>query len=236
LNISAAAPTAKTHASRLVELIRRDIMAGVLPPGTRLRIKALGERYDAGLIPLREALSRLSAVGLILAQEQRGFLVASVSRAELLDLLALRQNLEGLALRESIARGTLEWEAQLIAAHHRLMRQAGAGPVMGRGNTADEQEWDRAHHAFHHALLAACESPWLMRFVGVLFDQMNRYRHLSFHAANAAGRDVPGEHQALLDAALARDADTACRLMETHLAETAKLALKAMEGDTAASG
>jgi GntR family carbon starvation induced transcriptional regulator len=216
----------------LVALIRRDIMAGVLPPGTRLRIKALGERYDAGLIPLREALSRLSAVGLIVAQEQRGFLVASVSRAELLDLLALRQNLEGVALRESVAKGTLEWEAQLIAAHHRLMRLSNAGQPVSRGISADEQEWDRAHHAFHHALLAACESPWLMRFVDVLFDQMNRYRHLSFHAASSAVRDVPGEHQAMLDAALARDADTACRLLETHLAKTAKLALKVMEGDT----
>src|SRR5690606_2496297 len=64
---------AKTVASALVELIRRDSIAGSLPPGSRLPIKALSERYGAGPIPIREALARLSAVGLVTAHEQRGF-------------------------------------------------------------------------------------------------------------------------------------------------------------------
>lgn len=217
---------AKTVASALVELIRRDIIAGSLPPGSRLPIKALSERYGAGPIPIREALARLSAVGLVTAHEQRGFWVAQTSSSELESILALRLNLEVIALKESIANGTYEWEAQLLAAHHRLAHHT-ARNVSDKSTSASE-EWDKAHRAYHLALLAGCKSRWLMQFVNTLSDQMNRYRHLSMQSADSDGRDIAAEHKAMLDAALARDADRAAALLEAHLTRTAALALQAM--------
>jgi len=217
---------AKTFASALVELIRRDIIAGSLPPGSRLPIKALSERYGAGPIPLREALARLSAVGLVTAREQRGFWVAQTSPEELESILALRLNLEVIALKESIANGTYEWEAQLLAAHHRLAHHTAR--KADEGSTSIGEEWDKAHKAYHLALLAGCKSHWLMQFVNTLSDQMNRYRHLSMHSGDPARRDIAAEHKALLEAALARDAGRAAALLEEHLTRTATLALRAM--------
>ncbi len=218
----------KTLASALVELIRRDIIAGEFLPGTKLRIKVLAERYDAGPIPIREALSRLSAVGLIDAHEQRGFWVAPISATELNELLALRKNLEYEALKESVAHGNYEWEAQLLAAHHRLVHHSAAAGIQGKDPTVVGPEWDKAHKAFHIALLAGCKSRWQMRFINTLSDQMNRYRHLSIHGGYSHQRDIDGEHKDLLEAALARDVDRACLLLDEHLTRTVEFALLAL--------
>lgn len=215
----------KTQSSAVLEFVRRDIIAGHFPPGSKLRIKALSERYDAGPIPVREALARLSAVGLIVAHEQRGFWVAPISATELNELLALRKSLEYAALKESIANGNYEWEAQLLAAHHRLVHHSGVAIAEGGGATDWGPEWDKAHKAFHLALLGGCKSKWLMRFISTLSDQMNRYRHLSIHGGYSDERDIGSEHKALLEAALARDTDRACALLDEHLTRTVELAL-----------
>ncbi|WZB63375.1 GntR family transcriptional regulator [Achromobacter xylosoxidans] len=74
-----APPSFRTAASALANDIRADIISGHLPPGGRLRIKELCERYGSGAIPLREALSRLATSGFVVAEDQRGFRVADVS-------------------------------------------------------------------------------------------------------------------------------------------------------------
>jgi len=72
----------RTMASALADSLRGDIIKGVHAPGAKLAIKELCQRYDAGAIPMREALSRLATSGLVVAQDQRGFRVADVSRAD----------------------------------------------------------------------------------------------------------------------------------------------------------
>src|SRR5260370_10681967 len=182
---SSAAP--RTQTSALVDRLRRDIVAGTLAPGAKLKISELAVNYGAGMIPTREALARLSSSGLVIAEDQRGFRVAPVSIEELQDLGALRRTLETRALAESLERGDVEWEASLIAAHHRMSRltrrDAGGAPGF-------LQDWDEAHVEFHRALLGACRSPWLMQFVRTLGEQMNRYRHLSTRAEAPDARDV----------------------------------------------
>src|SRR5690606_28702110 len=112
---------------------------------SKLRIKVLSERYDAGPIPVREALARLSAVGLIVAHEQRGFWVAPISATELNELRALRKNLEYTALRESVANGNYEWEAQLLAARHRLAHHSVVAVSEDGEPTGWGPEWDKEH-------------------------------------------------------------------------------------------
>jgi DNA-binding GntR family transcriptional regulator len=220
-----SAPAGKTQVSGLITRLRRDIIAGVLAPGDRLKIGEVAQRYEAGVIPTREALSRLVSSGLVVAHEQRGFRVAPISSEELHDLASLRKSLETRALRESMENGDLEWETRLIAAHHRLSRLPLHGDVddVGFG-----QDWVMAHREFHLALLSGCKSKWLMRFVDVLSDQMNRYRHLSTRGPSDATRDVPSEHRALLDAALAHDVDTACALLIEHFSVTEANVLSAL--------
>ncbi|MEO8442629.1 MAG: GntR family transcriptional regulator, partial [Betaproteobacteria bacterium] len=98
-----------TLASTVYDRLRTDILAGELKPGHKLRIEFLGKRYRTGHIPLREALNRLSSDGLVERRDQRGFLVAPVSAADLRELTKTRCLVEGAALRESLAARSAAW-------------------------------------------------------------------------------------------------------------------------------
>ncbi|MCY1283292.1 HTH-type transcriptional repressor RspR [compost metagenome] len=213
---SAEAADKRTMASQLEARVRQDIINGKLTPGSKLRLKELAESYDAGVIPLREALSRLAATGFVTSADQKGFSVGRISAEEIRDITNTRLHIECQALRLSIANGDLDWESRLIAAHHRLDRL----PVVEGPERLLRPDWEQAHEAFHTALLSNCGSPWLLRFANMLRDQTARYRVLSMHYSDSADRDVPAEHRALLDAALARDAEKACALLTEHYETT----------------
>src|SRR5919205_2613576 len=105
---TAAAPVVATNgaptlATTLYDRLRTDLLAGRHEPGGRLAIEALCERYGSGQTPLRQALNRLVADGLVQRREQRGFAVSEVSAADLIEITRTRCWLEEIALRESIA-------------------------------------------------------------------------------------------------------------------------------------
>ncbi|MEB6590013.1 FCD domain-containing protein [Pseudomonas asiatica] len=216
-----AASEKRTMASQLEARVREDIINGHLAPGSRLRLKELAEHYEAGVIPLREALSRLATSGFVSSEDQKGFSVGRISAEEIIDITNTRQLIECQALAESIRHGDLEWESQLIAAHHRLDRL----PIVEGPERLMKPEWEKAHEAFHQALIANCRSPWLLRLSQMLRDQTSRYRMLSVHYNDSATRDVPGEHRELLDAAIARDVEKACALLSLHYETTTRSVL-----------
>ena len=102
------------------ETIKRDIIAGELAPGSKLKLDALKSRYETGVSTLRETLNRLSSDGFVVAEEQRGFFVTQVSREDLIEITHLRVLLECDALRASVINGDTDWEGDLVAAHHKL--------------------------------------------------------------------------------------------------------------------
>lgn len=202
----------RTMASLLEARVQEDIIMGRLAPGSRLRLKELADHYDAGGIPLREALSRLSSSGFVASEDQKGFRVGHISEEELLDITRTRLLIECQALADSIRQGDLEWESQLIAAHHRLDRL----PVTEGPERLMKPEWEKAHQA----LIANCRSPRLLLLSNQLRDQTARYRTLSVHYQGETDRDVHHEHMGLLDAAMARDVDKACALLVSHYETT----------------
>ena len=209
-------------ASQLADTILQDIVTGALPPGSKLKIRELADRYQAGVIPLREAVSRLAMSGFVEAEDQRGFRVTSVSRADLEDITSVRQCIESEALRDAIESGNLEWEGAVLAAFH-LVRSL---PTVTGDPPRMNPAWERAHDNFHQTLLAGCRSRWLKLFAATLRTQTARYRHQSLRSQRAAERDVGKEHEAIVKAVLARDADRACELLRKHFAVTAQLVLQ----------
>jgi DNA-binding GntR family transcriptional regulator len=217
LNMSSATAP-KTLASQAQGMLRNDILCGALLPGERLKTKDLQARYGVGLSPLRESLQRLSTEGLVVLDEQRGFAVAPVSLAELKDVTAARVALESAMLPLAIEYGDADWEGDVVAAFHRLSRTP-----LPIGSTDDSGQWETRHRAFHHVLLSACGSAWLLRIHGQLVDQTERYRKLRmqhYPVSATAARDVTAEHQALMDAVLSRNTAKATELMREHLQAT----------------
>jgi DNA-binding GntR family transcriptional regulator len=171
---------------------------------------------------LREALNRLTADGLVECREQRGFSVADISRNELVELTKTRCWVESLALRESIAASTPQWEEQLLLAGHRL----GKTPRSLKSEQfEDNPEWERLHRAFHRTLIGNCGSQSLIAFCGQLADQLYRYRRLSIQKAFLS-RHVADEHQAIMSAVLSGGTDQAVALLAAHYQQTAEVILR----------
>lgn len=218
----AATGGSRTMASVLADTILRDIVSGALAPGSKLKIRELADRYQASAIPLREAVSRLAMSGFVDAEDQRGFRVTPVSRADLEDITSVRQCIESEALRDAMESGNLEWEASVLAAFHLV----NSLPTVVDEPPRMNPDWERAHDHFHATLLAGCRSKWLKHFAATLRAQTARYRHQSLRSQHAGERDVGREHEDIVKAVIARDADRACELLREHFAATAKLVLE----------
>jgi DNA-binding GntR family transcriptional regulator len=192
--------------------IRSDIVFGRLPPGKKLKLERLKADYGASVSTLREILNRLHSERLVVAEGQKGFEVAPVSIANLREIAALRQLLEGRALEESFRAGDMEWEGRVVAAHHRLARME---ERMAKGERSRAEEWKRYDWQFHQALISACGSKMLIDNHAAVFDKYLRYQMI---ALSYRGDIAANEHAELLDCALKRDARRACEVLTRHVA------------------
>ena len=203
-----------TLASQLEDAIRLEIIEGVLSPGQRLRANQLTTRYGVSATPLREAMQRLAADNLVEIDPRLGATVAGISRSDLRDIYWLRALLEGLTLERSINNADDAWRERVTAAWERYQ-------VVSTTATADSArtllEWSTAHRAFHDALFSACDSAWLMRFVGILYDHSERYRML---AVRSRLRDTVESHGEIYGAAMAGDTKAAIAWVRRHLSAT----------------
>jgi len=211
----------ETLASMVYHRLLQDILKGHLEPGRKLRLQALKEHYEVGNSPLREALNRLSANGMVVREENKGFRVSPASSAELMELVRTRCWLEEIALRESILNGDEVWEEELVLAYHRLSRAP---------RPADEEsfntnpQWEAFHRQYHLALISACNSSLLLGYCAQLHEQALRYRNLTAVVAYRE-RHEHDEHEAIRDAALDRDADLAADLLIAHFKVTADIVM-----------
>ena len=210
--------TAEAH-----ERLRGDILSCRLLPGQKVNISELTQAFGCSLGAIREALSRLTAEGLVEAEPRKGFRVAPITEAELSDITAVRATIETLCLERAIAQGDLHWETGIVSTLFELSRlplEDAARPG------ALSETWADAHRRFHEALVAACDSPWLLRLRAILYVQSERYRRLS-KPLDRENRDVGAEHKAIADAAIARDAAAATAAMRAHLETTTRILLTA---------
>jgi len=192
--------------------IRADIVFGRLAPGRKLKLEQLKSNYGASVSTLREILNRLSSERLVVAEGQKGFEVAPVSIANLREIAALRQLLECRALEQSFRAGDMEWEARVVAAHHRLARMEAR---MAEGDRSHTEEWKRYDWQFHQALISACGSKMLIDTHAAVFDKYLRYQMI---ALSYRGDIAAQEHAFLLECALRRDAARACDVLMRHVA------------------
>lgn len=214
-----AEETKETLASHVYDRLRQDIITVAIEPGEKLHIRSLCDRFDVGLSPIREALSRLSTEGLVAQSDHRGFAVKPLSEEDLVDLTRARCWLNELCIRKSIENGDATWEENVVLAFHRLSRT----PRFEAGNEHERSPaWERAHRNFHTSLINGSGSRRLEQYCEHLFDSSERYRHVG-RRAGIKGGNRDEEHRALMEAVVARDAEAAARLITAHFERTAEL-------------
>ena len=210
-----------TLATSLYDQMRSDLLAGKLEPGRKLQIEFLADRYQAGNTPIREALNRLTSDGLVERRDQRGFAVAPATASDLREITQTRCWLEAIALRESLAAKSVQWEEDLVLAYHRLSKVPRSP---NKEQYEENPEWERLHRAFHRALIGACGSRWLTLFCEQLADQSYRYRQLSVRRIYPKRHELD-EHRVIMQAAIDGDADQVIRLITDHYQKTANVIL-----------
>ena len=200
--------------------LRLEILNRGFAPGERLKTTELGERFGVSLSVLREALGLLATQHLVRIDRNRGFHVVELSVRRLDELTVARKVNECAALRLSVTAGDVTWESEVLAAHHRMASQP---MVLHEGRMLRNEEWARAHVDFHYKLIEACDNPILLDICARLSDTAELYRAWSVPGSEQTHRDVVGEHRALLEAALAHDAERAVSLFDAHVERTRAL-------------
>jgi DNA-binding GntR family transcriptional regulator len=216
----------RASTSAVYEKLRADILAGRFQPGERLPFANVCSMYDTSAGALREVLMRLSEQGLVRNEPQQGFSVAPTSVDDLQELTEVRCEVEDILVRRAIAEGSVTWEADLLHVHH----------VMGRTQRCEPEnpetltdEWAFAHSAFHNTLLNGCRNNRFKEIARSARDSAELYRRWISPVDLEGDRDVDGEHQELLDAALDRDAERAASLLRRHIALTTEIAVLRIE-------
>jgi GntR family transcriptional regulator, carbon starvation induced regulator len=209
----AAEQSGQTLSTSIASTLRAAISNGELEPGRKLRLDDLRVTFGVSLSPLREALSRLSAEGFVVMEDQRGYRVAPISERNLIEVTKLRAMVETFALGEAIAQGDDKWESEVVASLYRLNKLERADAP------SDQGAWEAAHRDLHYRLISACGMPLLLSFSATLHDLNDRYRRL-FLRSRPFDRAVRREHTDMANAALERDAQLACEILRGHIERT----------------
>jgi DNA-binding GntR family transcriptional regulator len=216
-----------TKADDIALALEDDIVSGRIEAGTVLRQEQLSERFGVSRTPIREALRRLAALGLVSFVPNRGVRVRTLSRDELREAFLVRAELESLATELAVPRMTEEDLAALDDAERRFGELTVALREKARQGVEDAPlavEWMRANYAFHDVVYAAAGLPYLERvaksarrtFIGQI-TWVARSELDELYARNDR------EHRAIREAIAAGSANGARALAREHVLHSWKL-------------
>lgn len=198
-------------ADRIERLVIDDLLRGALRPGTWIRQDALAARLGVSKIPVREALQRLTALGLLQFETNRGAMVPLLTVAEAIENSVLRQSIETEMLRQAIPNMSI---VDLAEAEFAL------------GNT--ELSVTASNWAFHSALYRAAGWQRGLAMVEILHAAMAPYVLLYIEGLDGAGHSA-AEHVALLDACRTGDVDAAVRILRSHLTDASSAVIEFLD-------
>src|ERR1700761_7926957 len=205
---------------RVTADVRRAALSGALPPGRTFSTAELSAQLGVSHIPVREALRRLDAQGLVVLRPGRRAMISPLNRDELRAIFRLRQLIEpDLAARSvsMLRAGDLAQAADLLSDYI-------------YGSQDIDELWD-CHHELHLALLRPAASGWDLRILGQLWHASDRYTRVVFdpYAVNAADRTArENAHRALLAAARSGSPAEIRRAVTEHLSDNEAACLESI--------
>ena len=210
----------RTLSDRVFEIVRERIVSGALPETMPIRQDALASELGVSKIPLREALARLEQEGLVAGQANRGYTVRPMSASQAEEIYELRIAVEPSAAAYAARHADDRYRAAAVEAFERLRD----------GSDNDLLDAAARNRAFHAALVAAAGRDLTIELVQRLSVLAERYVVAHLRPAGRGNR-AQEEHRALLEAWLARDADTVQAMLTRHLS----LTIEDLRGEFAAA-
>lgn len=203
-------PPAPIHQPALSDVIsdkvRKDLLENVYEPGDVIRIRTLAERFGVSTMPVREALRRLEAEGLVQFDKNRRIQVRALSPDEAQELFDIREALEPLAMLRGAVR--LRDDAEAIARLRDLIEQ------MDRDVSSDD--WRNLNAEFHRTLYAAADMPRLAAIISSLWAGTDPYIRRYSRTTPIAAR-AQEQHREMVEAILAGDPERAAEVLRTQI-------------------
>jgi DNA-binding GntR family transcriptional regulator len=200
----------------LADLIREEILKEALRPGSKLTEQQLSRRFEVSRTPVREAIGRLEAEGLVETIPNRGAFVVGLSAVDASDTFEIRKNYEIIATRRAAECATKE-DLERLDESVAFMRHY--------TERDDLRRMKRINRDFHEAIYAAAKS----RILLVSIRRVNTYLKLSVHTKDYRREhltDILKEHERVYRAIKRRDPEKAAAAMGEHLENMALRALK----------
>ena len=221
---------------RLAAAIQSTVLSGAVPVGTRLRQKALAEQFGVSRTPVREALRKLQAIGLVELMPNRGAVVLGPSAREIREAYEVRAELEGLAAQLAATRISDRNLSRLRQAEALFRRSVTT--LISRRQTVprwdDESSWVQANDLFHQTILDAAANGRLSRTIADLHRSFPRA--LTWSALLGSTRlleENVEQHQSILEAIEQHDPAEARRRMVHHITNAGELVSRHYEQATA---
>ena len=202
---------------RIERELMEDIGAGTLAPGTRLDEASLAERFGVSRTPIREVLSRLTAIGIAVPGEKRGVFIAQYTREELAQIFEAMHEIESACARIASQRLTLLSRSEIEAAQANCMAAAHAG---------DRQGYLRANEAFHLAIYKATGNPYMAEIATEFRRRTGPFRAKKFATKEDLVNSAQS-HVELISNIFSEDSVAASKGMRSHMTQSFMDTLKA---------
>lgn len=184
-----------------------QILKGQIVPGTRMMEVEMAEDMGVSRTPIREAIRKLEKEGLVTIEPRRGAYASQISQKDMIEILEVRQNMEGLAAFYAATRMSREGKQK--------MREAADGydRAVKEGNTHDMIKYDTE---FHHIIVEGADNKILVNMVEQLQELVLRFRYL-YYDSFKRGEKMPAEHHLIMEGIVSGAADDARYAADIHI-------------------
>ena len=198
------------------EELKMQILKGSIIPGTRMMEVELAEEMGVSRTPIREAIRKLEKEGLVTIEPRRGAYASMISTEDMVEILEVRQDLEGLAAYFAADRMTGEQMAELKEVSNNY------NEAVKRGKMEDMIKYDTR---FHHIIVESCRNKILVQMIEQLQELVLRFRYIYYDNFRRA-ENMPEEHEAIVAAISEGDADKARAAADIHIDRLKELVVK----------
>ncbi len=189
------------------EELKRQIMIGEIPPGTRMMEVELADDMGVSRTPIREAIRKLEKEGLVSIEPRRGAYASDISIKDMVDVLEVREFLEGMAAglaAKKINESETEELKKATAAYKKAVES---------GNT---EEIIKEDELFHKLIVDCSGNKTLIQMINQVQELALRFRYI-YYEDFSRYRNMPYEHQEILDAILSGDTEAARSIADAHV-------------------
>lgn len=205
----AAGPKSKagpgTQSNQLAQQLEEMIFSGQLRPGEKLEEAAIAAKFGVSRTPVREAIQRLVATGMVEVRRRKGTIVTQLTMPRLIGMIEMMAELDVLAARLAARRATPE-------------EREGIKDILDRARTAvgDQLAYTRLNREFHWSLYAATHNQYLEDVALRTWKVLQPYRNFRLDQASRR-RNSLAEHEAIFEAIRTSDGDLAAAKMASHV-------------------